>query len=121
MLLKTFPKNEYFVKHTLEDGKYSLAQEPVAFFWGFQSHPEVAFMYNQQGLAQQLKSKIKISIAQKVRNFLGSLLHDAVWVEKLGNKKAITQNLFETAHPNNEHVQPVIYFGHSAGSLVLFN
>ncbi|MEB3206901.1 MAG: hypothetical protein VKK59_06105 [Vampirovibrionales bacterium] len=110
------PKSAAFQDYVLKQGQLSIDPVGVPFFWGFLSAPEISFLERQLTITESINT----FFAKRVRRLLGYILHDVNWVEQTPNKTIVSQSLQQDIL-NTAKNQPVILFGHSAGSLVVLN
>lgn len=95
--------------HLLKSGKYKIAEQPLAFYWGDLPQAEVEFLNKQLDL-----TKGTSIFAQKARVLVSTVLHDAIWLEKSSRRKEVLNRLVDQMRNKNDFV----LLGHSGGSLV---
>lgn len=116
-ILKEFEGSELIQKQLLQNNRYTISPNPVAFYWGDRSQSELEFLKRDLSLLEGIQSRL----SGHARQLLAYMLHDAVWFERPKNKYQILKALHETVMTAHGENQPVVLFGHSAGSLVAFN
>lgn len=111
-----FNNSQFMNEKFLYDGKYYVAEEPVAFYWGDKSNKEILKINDELTMTKMFSPKI----AQTVRSVLAHTLHDAIWVEKYHNMRPILQNLHNEVIKNAKEGNQVVLFGYSAGSFITY-
>ncbi len=113
---KRFEADETIQEVFLKNGKYVINSEPIAFYWGDRSLDVV------ETLDRDLKAASKYSpkIAHQARSIFAHCLHDAVWVQKDQNMKAVLDDLHNVINTELEKGHKVVLLGYSAGSFVTY-
>jgi len=94
----------------------NIKEEPVIFFWGYDSQKNLEYVKKQLELSKMVSS----SGAYVVRSLIAQYLHDAIWVQKPHNMFAILDDLNETVKSETDKGNSVILFGYSAGTFVTY-
>lgn len=115
--IKTMPQNTLFQKNVLENNQTPFSANPVMFYWGDQNAQEITYLHQKIESGRLHTSRL----TQKARAQVSNTLHDAVWLERITNKKHILNMLYQTVQASIAKHHRFILFGHSAGSLVTYN
>lgn len=116
VIKKKIEKNADTQKWFLEDGKYSIEEQPVIFFWGDKSKADLEFMTNR---AQMMKG-VSHLFAYFTRLLIAECFHDAIWVQKTHNMIPIVEDLNKQVLNSNKNGKKVVLFGYSAGSFITY-
>ena len=92
VLRKKFLKNRTIKKYYSKLGGLDIKEEPVIFFWGYDSQNDLNFVKGQLEISKMVSS----SGAYLVRSLITQYMHDAIWVQKPHNMKPILDDLNET-------------------------
>ena len=113
---KRFEEDETIKEVFLQNGRYSINPEPIAFYWGDRSLKVV------ETLDRDLKSASKYSpkIAHQARSIFAHCLHDAVWVQKPQNMAGVLDDLHKVVNTEVAKGNKVVLLGYSAGSFVTY-
>ena len=113
---KRFENNELIQANFLQNGKYVINPEPIAFYWGDKSLSVV------ETLDKDLKASSKYSprIAHQARSIFAHCLHDAVWVQKTQNMTTVLNDLHQVVEKEVSKGNKVVLLGYSAGSFVTY-
>ena len=113
---KSFNESAYIKEKLLENGKYIIAKEPQAFFWGDKSSEQIETINSDLKITKMFSPRL----AQRIRAFMAHCLHDAIWVSHYRNMHTIIEDLHKQIVENHKNEKPVILFGYSAGSFVTY-
>ncbi|MBQ8476266.1 hypothetical protein IJ531_04305 [bacterium] len=91
VLRKKFLKNRSIKKYYSKLGGLNIKEEPIIFFWGYNSRDDLNFVKSQLEISKMVSS----SGAYLVRNLITEFLHDAIWVQKPHNMQPILNELNE--------------------------
>ena len=116
MLRKKFLKNSAIKKYYKKLGGLDIKEEPVIFFWGYNSKRDLDFVKGNLEISKMVSS----SGAYLVRNLITQYMHDAIWVQKPHNMQPILDSLNETVKAEAEKGNSVILYGYSAGTFVAY-
>lgn len=118
VLKKRFEKNKNTkVWFNPKNGIYKINEEPVIFFWGYNSQNDLNFVKSNLDLSRAISS----FMAYKVRSMLTAYLHDAIWVQKSHNMYPIINNLNDVVKSEYKKGNEVILYGYSAGTFITYN
>lgn len=101
----------------LEGGALGISDQTLNFFWGDKS--QVAIQAVRRSVFNPQLGYGWLQLGQRARQKLNFTLHDAIWLEKESDKKAVLDALYRAIMEDRQ--QPIVLMGHSAGSLVAFN
>ena len=113
-MVQEFNKSEYVKKYMLEDGKYTISERPLAFYWGDQSKNDLNLLSDWLDVTKFFSPKL----AQSVRSMLAHTLHDAIWIQKYNNMKPVVDKLHQLTSLCEQNGDKYILLGHSAGSFI---
>lgn len=116
VLRKKFLDNSDIKNASDELGGLSIKEEPVIFFWGYNSKNQLDFVKNQLEISKMVSS----SGAYIVRNLVTQFLHDAIWVQKTHNMLPILEDLNAKVKEEAQNGNTVILYGYSAGTFVTY-
>ena len=116
VLRKKFLKNRSIKKYYSNIGGLNIEEEPVIFFWGYDSKNDLDFVKGQLEISKMVSS----SGAYLVRSLTTKFLHDAIWVQKPHNMKPILDELNKTVKIESQKNNKVILYGYSAGTFVTY-
>jgi len=115
-MVKGFEEDEMIQSKFLKNGEFKINPEPVIFYWGDRSLPEVENI--DKGLMAAYKYTPRI--ARKVRGIFAHCLHDAIWVQKYPNMAPIIDDLQTVVKKETDKGNKVVLFGYSAGSFITY-
>ncbi len=115
-LRKKFLNNSDIIKYYKNEGGLNIKEEPVIFFWGYDSKNDLAYVENKLELSKMVSS----SGAYLVRNLITQFLHDAIWVQKTHNMLPVIEDLNETVKAQTKEGNSVLLYGYSAGTFVTY-
>lgn len=115
-IMKRFQDDELINEHFLQNGKYVINSEPIAFYWGDRS------LKNIEVIDKDLEAAKKYSprIAHQARSIFAHCLHDAVWVQKSYNMADVLEDLHKVVNNEVANGNKVVLLGYSAGSFVVY-
>ena len=116
VLRKKFLKNRAIKKYYSQFGGLTINEEPVIFFWGYDSKNDLDFVKEQLEISKMVSS----SGAYIVRNMITQFLHDAIWVQKPHNMKPILDDLNTQVLKESQKGNKVVLYGYSAGTFVTY-
>ncbi len=116
VMRKKFLKNRAIKKYYNNIGKLNIKEEPVIFFWGYNSKQDLDYVKGQLELSKMVSS----SGAYLVRSLITQYMHDAIWVQKPHNMLPILDNLNEKVKAETNAGNEVILYGYSAGTFVTY-
>lgn len=116
VLRKKFLKNRQIKKYYSQFGGINIKEEPVIFFWGYNSKDDLDFVKSQLEISKMVSS----SGAYIVRNLITKFLHDAIWVQKRHNMLSILDDLNEIVKKETNSGNSVVLYGYSAGTFVTY-
>lgn len=117
VLRKKFLTNKTIQKYfQAESVQLNIKEEPVIFFWGYQSKQDLAFLKDKLELSKVVSS----SGAYIARNLITQCMHDAIWVQKPQNMVPILNELNETVKKEAEEGNSVVLYGYSAGTFITY-
>ncbi len=99
-----------------ENEQLNIKEEPVIFFWGYQSKQDLDFLKDKLELSKAASS----SGAYIVRTLFTQCIHDAIWVQKPQHMIPILEQLNETVKKEAEAGNSVVLYGYSAGTFVTY-
>jgi len=117
LLRKKFLKNRTVKKYYSRIGGLNIKEEPIIFFWGYDSKQDLDYVKGQLEISKMVSS----SGAYLVRSLITQYLHDAIWVQKSHNMQPVITELnkkvkSEVAATGNS----IILYGYSAGTFVTY-
>ena len=115
-LRKKILNNRQVKKYYSNIGGLNIKEEPVIFFWGYNSKDDLNFVKGQLEISKMVSS----SGAYFVRNLITQFLHDAIWVQKPHNMLPILDELNESVKKEADTGNYVILYGYSAGTFVTY-
>ncbi len=113
---EAFFASPFIQENLLKKGKYTIAKDPEAFFWGDKSNEEIQTINSDLKITKMFSPKI----AQTVRTLLAYFLHDAIWVSHYRNMHPVLEDLHSQVMLDYKAEKPVILFGYSAGAFVSY-
>ena len=116
LLLKA-NKSELVYNNLLEAGKLQINPEARIYYWGDKNNENISELRLQLDYFQDYYKKFVGSLRKK----LVFPLHDLVWLARSQNKKKIVQGLFEIVKEETDQGKSIVLFGHSAGSIVIYD
>ncbi|MBR1754658.1 hypothetical protein IJ732_07475 [bacterium] len=116
VLRKKFLKNRTVKKYYSKIGGLNIKQDPVIFFWGYDSKNDLNFVKSQLEFSKMVSS----SGAYLVRSLITQFMHDAIWVQKTHNMLPILDDLNSAVKKEALDGNNVILYGYSAGSFVTY-
>jgi len=117
VLREKFLTNETIQKSCQADStQLNIKEEPVIFFWGYQSKRDLDFLKDKLELSKAVSS-IGAYVA---RNMITQCMHDAVWVQKPQHMIPILQQLNETVKKEAAEGNSVVLYGYSAGTFITY-
>lgn len=116
VLRKKFLNSKTINKSLENSGGLHIKEEPVIFFWGYNSKDQLQFVKNQLEISKMVSS----TGAYIVRNLITQFMHDAVWVQKSHNMQPILDELNETVKKETADNNSVVLYGYSAGTFVTY-
>lgn len=115
-MLESFSSSAFINDKLLQNGKYSLSENPEAFFWGNRSSEEIQNLNSDLNFLKMFSPKL----AQTVRTLLAHCLHDAIWVSHYRNMHPVLDDLHKQVMSNYKKNKAVILFGYSAGAFITY-
>ncbi len=115
-LRKKILNNRQVKKYYSNIGGLNIKEEPVIFFWGYNSKDDLNFVKGQLEISKMVSS----SGAYFVRNLITQFLHDAIWVQKPHNMLPILDELNESVKKEADTGNYIILYGYSAGTFVTY-
>lgn len=116
VLRKKFLNNNDIKNAALKLGGINIKEEPVIFFWGYNSKNELEYVKSQLEISKMVSS----SGAYIVRNLITQFMHDAIWVQKTHNMLPILDDLNNKVIEETQNGNTVILYGYSAGTFVTY-
>ena len=116
VLRKKILKNRGIKKYFANLGGLEIKEEPVIFFWGYDSKNDLDFVKKQLEISKMVSS----SGAYLVRNLITEFLHDAIWVQKPHNMQNVLEQLNELVKKETANGNSVMLYGYSAGTFVTY-
>lgn len=116
VLRKKFIKNRTIKKYFANLGGLHIKEEPVIFFWGYNSKNDLDFVKSQLEFSKMVSS----SGAYLVRSLVTQFLHDAIWVQKPHNMFPVLEELNKKIKEETKDGNSVVLYGYSAGSFVTY-
>ncbi len=116
LLRKRFLNNSAIKKSYKKIGGLNIKEEPVIFFWGYDSKNELDYVKGQLEISKMVSS----SGAYIVRNLITQYMHDAIWVQKSHNMLPILDDLNEKVKSEAAQGNGVMLYGYSAGTFVAY-
>lgn len=114
---KKFLSNKIIQKYCqAENTQLNIKEEPVIFFWGFQSRQDLDFLKNKLELSKAVSS----SGAYIARSLITQCMHDAIWVQKPQHMIPILKQLNETVKKEAAEGNSVVLYGYSAGTFITY-
>jgi len=99
-----------------ESTQLNIKEEPVIFFWGYQSKQDLDFLKDKLELSKAVSS----SGAYIARTVITQCMHDAIWVQKPQHMIPILEQLNETVKKEAEKGNSVVLYGYSAGTFITY-
>ena len=115
-LRKRFLKNKSIRNFYAHRGAMTIKEEPVIFFWGYDSKNDLEYVKKQLEISKMVSS----SGAYLVRNLITQFLHDAIWVQKSHNMLPILDELNKKVIEESKQGNSVVLYGYSAGTFVTY-
>lgn len=117
VIREKFLTNETIKKQCQADNtQINIKEEPVIFFWGYQSKKDLDFLKDKIALSRAVSS----SGAYFARNLITQYMHDAIWVQKTQHMIPILEQLNETVKKEAEEGNSVVLYGYSAGTFITY-
>ena len=117
VLRKKFLTNETIQKYCqAESTQLNIKEEPVIFFWGYQSKQDLDFLKNKLELSKAISS----SGAYVARSLITQCMHDAIWVQKPQHMVLILEKLNEIVKKEAREGNSVVLYGYSAGTFITY-
>ena len=116
VLRDSFLKNRGIKKYYSNLGGLKIEENPVIFFWGFESKNDLDAVKNNLQISKKVSSKG----SYLVRNLLTQFLHDAIWVQKSHNMIPILDELNEKVKTEAKKENRVVLYGYSAGTFITY-
>ena len=114
---KKFLSNKIIQKYCqAENTQLNIKEEPVIFFWGYQSRQDLDFLKNKLELSKAVSS----SGAYIARSLITQCMHDAIWVQKPQHMIPILKQLNETVKKEAAEGNSVVLYGYSAGTFITY-
>lgn len=113
---KRFEDDKLIKQHVLKNGNFTINDEPIPFYWGDRSLNIVEHIDRDLAAAKKYSPKI----AHQARTVFAHCLHDAVWVQKPQNMKAVIDDLHKIVQVETKKGNKVVLLGYSAGSFVTY-
>jgi len=115
-IMKKFQKDELINEHFLQNGKFVINEEPIAFYWGDRSLKNIEVIDKDLAAAKKYSPRI----AHQARSIFAHCLHDAVWVQKPQNMLLVLDELHKVVNAEKAKGNKVVLLGYSAGSFVTY-
>ena len=116
VLRKKFLNDDDIIKAGKKLGGLEIKEDPVIFFWGYNSKEQLDYVKNQLEISKMVSS----SGAYIVRNLITQFLHDAIWVQKPHNMHPILEELNAKVKEETDSGHDVVLYGYSAGTFVTY-
>lgn len=116
VLRKKFLNSDEFYNYFVKSGVLNIKEQPVIFFWGFNSKNDLGFVKKQLELSKHVSSLG----AYFARNLITEFLHDAIWVQKQHNMIPILDELNVFVKNEAEKGNKSVIYGYSAGTFVTY-
>ena len=116
VMCKKFLRNRQIRKYFAQFGGINIKEEPIIFFWGYNSKDDLDFVKKQLEISKMVSS----SGAYLVRNLITEFLHDAIWVQKPHNMLPILEDLNNQVKAEAQAGNKVMLYGYSAGTFVTY-
>ena len=119
VLRKKFLKNRAIKKYyaSLSSEKLAIKEDPVIFFWGYDSKNDLEYVKGQLQLSKMVSS----SGAYFVRSLITQYMHDAIWVQKPHHMRPVLEDLNTTVKNEvSDTNNYIILYGYSAGTFVTY-
>lgn len=116
LLRKRFLKNSAIKKYFKKIGGLNIKEEPVIFFWGYDSKNDLEYVKGQLEISKMVSS----SGAYLVRSLITQYMHDAIWVQKSHNMLPILDDLNQKVKEEAQAGNNVMLYGYSAGTFVTY-
>lgn len=116
LLRKKFLNNKTIKKYYSNIGGLNIKEEPVIFFWGYNSKNDLNFVKGQLEISKMVSS----SGAYLVRSLITQYMHDAIWVQKPHNMKPILDDLNDMIIKEAKAGNYSVLYGYSAGTFVAY-
>ena len=114
-ILKNRSIKKYYAK--LSSESLAIKEEPVIFFWGYDSKDDLEYVKRQLQISKMVSS----SGAYFVRNLITQYMHDAVWVQKPHHMIPVLDDLNSTVKKEvSDTGNDIILYGYSAGTFVTY-
>ena len=114
-ILKNRSIKKYYAK--LSSESLAIKEEPVIFFWGYDSKDDLEYVKRQLQISKMVSS----SGAYFVRNLITQYMHDAVWVQKPHHMIPVLDDLNLTVKKEvSDTGNDIILYGYSAGTFVTY-
>ncbi len=117
LLRKKFLKNRTIKKYYSRIGGLNIKEDPVIFFWGYDSKQDLEYVKGQLEISKMVSS----SGAYLVRSLITQYLHDAIWVQKPHNMHPVIADLNEKIKQEVATTgNSIMLYGYSAGTFVTY-
>ena len=119
VMRKKFLKNRTIKKYysKLSDEKLIIKEDPIIFFWGYDSKNDLEYVKGQLELSKMVSS----SGAYFVRSLITQYMHDAIWVQKPHHMYSVLEDLNTTVKSEVSKTDNyIILYGYSAGTFVTY-
>lgn len=115
-LKKEFETDLQSQKYFLRNNSYQINEDPIIFFWGDKSHPDLTFVEKDLAISKGFSPWL----AYQVRSAITHFLHDAIWVQKYHHMGPILDDLQKSIKTEANKGNKVVLFGYSAGSFITY-
>lgn len=116
VLRKKFLKDRTIKKYYSNIGGLNIKEDPVIFFWGYNSQNDLNFVKSQLEISKMISS----SGAYLARSMITQYMHDAIWVQKPHNMKPILDDLNNKVLEETKNGNYAVLYGYSAGTFVTY-
>ena len=113
-LKKYFEQNENIQKYFEANGGLKISENPVIFFWGYESSHDLDYVKKQIKLTKRW-SALGSYLAKL---FLTENFHDAIWIQKPNNMQPVIEELDKTIKNETKNGNDIVLYGYSAGAFV---
>ncbi len=115
-LVSEFSNSALAKQYLMDNGKYTISEEPVVFYWGGESKEDLNLLSEWLDITKFFSPKI----AQTVRTMIAHSFHDAIWIQKYNNMTPILSKLQDIALKTEANNDKYVLVGHSAGSFITY-
>ena len=116
-----FLRNSFLYKEEVKNyfskkGGLNIEQNPVIFFWGYESFNDLNYVKKQIKLTKRFSALG----AYFTKLFFTENIHDAIWIQKPNNMIPVIEDLDKTVKTEIKKGNDIVLYGYSAGAFVAY-